>query len=245
MLASVSASRSQCNPMSLTVTKKKVLIRHFTEKKASVAFKRTDLSHFNQLTDADSLLVTRKLKKRRQELLVLRFVDMDGLDRFRMLFNAPPLARGPTGREATPVEAPVCYQRPPSEAGYQRAASRTTRTHSPVSLVEQPVYKTEHVQQHTQQSRARTVTPTRHRRSRSQQPTVRHHEKRSHHDKEVYLIKRISRSKDRKGETEYSRVTVYDLNSTPSNFSDTSSVSSSSSSSSSSSTTSISRCQRH
>lgn len=239
ILTNAATGCAQNSPLTLIVYKKKVLLKHFTDKKPVISIRRKSLDSFKQLPEADCLLVSHKVKGSKQELFILRFANLEGLERFQVLFNAMPPPRRDVAvrpqalvsREHTPL-TPIRVQ---EERHVQQAPLMIPQPQSSKPSVERPVTNSQRV---TTLSQEATRPPKTQRRSRSTQPIPKQKEMHS----EVYLIKRVSRSKDRRGRVEYSRVTIYDLNSSPS--SQNSRFSSSRSSSSPSSKTSISGCGR-
>ncbi|KAM7541540.1 hypothetical protein Aperf_G00000033807 [Anoplocephala perfoliata] len=202
--------------LTLTVSKKAIFLGKPSEKKSIVSFKRKDLMNVNLARESDCLLLARKTKKGGQELLLIRFADSDALMHFRGIFNCQ-ITNGVRG-----IESPVLQQHSVQERALMPCEERDDlQTHASPSRSELPG-KPVHLDKQTVPHKSTGKHSSKHRSESGSRQKISDSRTMKDHcaNPDVYIIKRIFCGRNGSKEKEYSRVTVYDIDSD--NFDDSS-----------------------
>ncbi|VDK31825.1 unnamed protein product [Taenia asiatica] len=210
-------SNTTVDPLMLQVTKKKVIFRKSTDKKPTAVLNRKDLEKFNQMSESDCIIMARKLKRRKQELLLIRFIEFNELERFRNLFNC-------YTANQTPKDSSLPPQQPAEEVSaiHCQAAGGLEMQTPMVS----PGRPTTPVRNKKQVEPSKDMRKAMQKRSQSEPRATKNSGKECFSGPELYVVKRVKCSKDGASGEDYSRVTIYDITSkASSDISDCSSVS--------------------
>lgn len=202
--------------LTLQVTKRAIFIGRPSEKKSIVSFKRKDLMNVNLAHESDCLLLTRKLKRGRQELLLIRFADSDALMHFRRIFNCLK-TNDLRGKESSLVQ-----QQRVQERAFTPCEERDELQTLAPALRSEPSGSPIHLNRRTISHECTRECPRRHLpESRSLQRVPVSRILKDHRaNPDVYIIKHIIYGRNGSKENEYSRVTIYDIDS---DYSDSSS----------------------
>ncbi|KAL5112235.1 hypothetical protein TcWFU_005902 [Taenia crassiceps] len=211
------ASNTTVDPLILQVTKKKVIFRKPTDKKPTAILNRKDLDKFNQMSESDCIIMARKIKRRKQELLLIRFVEFNELERFRNLFNCYSANR-------TPNESSLPPQQPAEEVStIQCQAADELEMQIPRMPSGRPAIP---IRAKKQVAPSENLQETVQKRSQSEPRATKNQGKQHLSSPELYIVKRIKCSKDGGCRENYSKVTIYDITSkASSDISDCSSMS--------------------
>ncbi|CDS40749.1 expressed conserved protein [Echinococcus multilocularis] len=209
-------SSTPVDPLTLQVTRKRVIFRKSTDTKPTATFNRKDLVNFNQMSESDCIIMARKLKRRKQELLLIRFIEPNGLKRFRNIFNCYATNRMPREPSLPPQqsmqEVPAIQRQATGELELQTPMMSSSGPTTLVYVKKQVVPK--------------AMRETMQNRSQSEPRVTKSQGKQRFSSPELYVVKRVKCSKDGGRREEYSRVTIYNITSkASSDISDCSSMS--------------------
>ncbi|VDM22127.1 unnamed protein product [Hydatigera taeniaeformis] len=210
-------SNTTVDPLVLQVTKKKVFFRKPTNKKPIAILNRKDLHKFNRMSESDFIIMTRKLKGRKQELMLIRFIDCNELERFRNLFNCHTVNRTPLESSLPSQQSvgtvPTIQCQTADELKVQPQEMHPSRPASPVRVKRQATH-------------SKVVRNGLQKRSQSECRASKSQWTQRFDTPELYFVKRVKCSKDGACREDYSKVTIYDITSrASSDISDCSSVS--------------------
>lgn len=210
-------SNTTVDPLILQVTKKKVIFRKPTDKKPTAILNRKDLDKFNQMSESDCIIMARKLKRRKQELLLIRFIEFNELERFRSIFKCYTTNR-------TPRESSLSPQEPVEEvSAIQCQAAGELEMQTPMVPSVRP---TTPIRVKKRVASSKDLQEAMQKRSQSEPRTTKNQGKQRFSSPELYVVKCVKCSKDGASRENYSRVTIYDITSkASSDISDCSSVS--------------------